>query len=218
MDNPTKWCPGCEIEKPVGEFYVNVARPDGLSGLCRACHIADTNARARRQRLQAIEVLGGRCVSPTCSTPGGMTDQRALQFDHISGGGHQRRLAGEHIQAVVKAILAGSTDFQLLCANCNYIKRDEMGEWGEKGYQRPIPTERKRGVGKGRASGQQDGVRNWWATATPEQRAARVAASAAGRKGKANPKMADARRGTKLVDGHWVRPGDPIGSGSCPPV
>lgn len=72
-----------------------------------------------RVRAAAIALLGGKCVR--C----GFSDARALQLDHIHGAGiRDRRSTTTRYRAVLK----GSTDFQLLCANCNWIKRCENGE------------------------------------------------------------------------------------------
>lgn len=82
------------------------------------CRIYQTRHRAR-----VIKHLGGECVR--C----GFTDIRALQVDHIDGHGVT------HIRAVswrarYKHILetTPNTIYQLLCANCNWIKRAENNE------------------------------------------------------------------------------------------
>lgn len=78
----------------------------------------------RRLRAAVIAVLGGRCVR--CA----FTDVRALQIDHVEGGGTQERrsLSGA---ALCRKILRdpASGKYQLLCANCNWIKRAERGEF-----------------------------------------------------------------------------------------
>jgi hypothetical protein len=78
----------------------------------------------RRIRLhqEAIIVLGGKCAH--C----GFSDMRALQIDHVNGGGHQER---KHVnqETICKRILQGKTEgYQVLCANCNWIKRIEQKE------------------------------------------------------------------------------------------
>lgn len=80
----------------------------------------------RRLRLEALEKLGGKCVS--C----GFSDKRALQIDHINGGGSKERkeigFNGKfHIHVIREAELK-SGKYQLLCANCNWIKRVEERE------------------------------------------------------------------------------------------
>lgn len=32
-----KRCPGCDADRPTGEFYAEPGRPGGLSGLCKEC-------------------------------------------------------------------------------------------------------------------------------------------------------------------------------------
>lgn len=72
-------------------------------------------------RLMAIGKLGGVCCR--C----GFSDIRALQIDHKAGGGcKERRITSW--SKLYRAILHGVAGYQLLCANCNWIKRVEMGE------------------------------------------------------------------------------------------
>lgn len=68
-------------------------------------------------RDAVIEKLGGKCA--LC---GYNTDRRALQIDHIDGKGRrERRTIGWY--RFYNNILRDTTNYQLLCANCNYIKR-----------------------------------------------------------------------------------------------
>lgn len=74
-----------------------------------------------------LEALGGKCVR--C----GFNDPRALQIDHINGGGSKERKkikpsASGFNKIVLKSFLAGENKYQLLCANCNWIKRVENKE------------------------------------------------------------------------------------------
>lgn len=79
-------------------------------------------------------MLGGACVQ--C----GYTDQRALQFDHIDSNGWELRKATKRSadghgfvrhMAIVEAIKNRTIrdEYQLLCANCNQIKRREKEEY-----------------------------------------------------------------------------------------
>jgi hypothetical protein len=75
-----------------------------------------------RLRQQIIERFSGKCAR--C----GFADWRALQVDHVNGGGsdHRKRQSWKiYYQAILE-----DTDglYQLLCANCNQIKRYEAGE------------------------------------------------------------------------------------------
>lgn len=87
----------------------------------------NVSRRRAEARNKIFEILGGKkCVR--C----GFSDERALQFDHINGDGRlERRQKGgldyylfyyaEHPEIVV-------SKFQVLCANCNWIKRAENKE------------------------------------------------------------------------------------------
>lgn len=63
----------------------------------------------------------------------GFDDRRALQLDHIWGGGtkDRRRLRPNGVyREALRMIESGTVaqKYQLLCANCNWIKRFEKGE------------------------------------------------------------------------------------------
>jgi hypothetical protein len=73
-------------------------------------------------RRQLLQVLGGKCAR--C----GFEDFRALQVDHINGGGRQEIVSfGNQMYRYYKHILAeieqgNRGKYQILCANCNLIK------------------------------------------------------------------------------------------------
>ena len=73
-------------------------------------------------RQQVFDILGEVCYE--C----GMRDARCLHIDHKNGGGHQHRKNSASPTAYYKYILAHIDDFQILCANCNWIKRYINGE------------------------------------------------------------------------------------------
>lgn len=75
----------------------------------------------QRTRVAALMQLGCKCAR--C----GINDMRVLQLDHVNGGGTQenKRI---HARGVAIRALENPTDFQVLCANCNWIKRWERGE------------------------------------------------------------------------------------------
>lgn len=71
-------------------------------------------------RNAARIALGDKCVM--C----GIADPRVLQIDHINGGGNKERKLGGHKYR--QKILAHLEDYQILCANCNWIKKFERNE------------------------------------------------------------------------------------------
>ena len=147
-----KKCSHCKKGRHRDQFHRNRSTADGLDNYCKQCKSAWQAAAYRRDiaesrrlgreeyarnpvaarekqleayrrlRERAIELLGGKCV--LCD----FSDPRALQIDHIHGGGgkEQRRMAERNV-------VAGRTKmYQLLCANCNAIKRIERGEVGRR--------------------------------------------------------------------------------------
>ena len=88
---------------------------------------ATTQVRSWRAELRTrvLEYLGGKCVR--C----GFDDPRTLQIDHINGGGHKDYRQHPSQYAFYKGIIERKrTDVQILCANCNWIKRSENKEHG----------------------------------------------------------------------------------------
>lgn len=79
-------------------------------------------ARAQRLRQDILKTLGGQCVH--C----GFSDWRALQVDHVNGGGRKDRIRFLNKSQFLKAVRAEPGAYQCLCANCNWIKRYERGE------------------------------------------------------------------------------------------
>jgi len=82
--------------------------------------------RRVKNRISLIKLLGDKCAQ--C----GFADYRALQIDHIKGGGTKHRLLFPNNEQFVKYYLRhpeeATTIFQILCANCNFIKRYSNNE------------------------------------------------------------------------------------------
>jgi hypothetical protein len=117
----------------------------------------------RQKRMQIkkeiIQFLGSQCANPYNLNHGDfMFDIRCLQIDHIYGGGKikkrgiktNRDLGSSYYRKILKEIKAGSKDYQLLCANCNWIKRYENNEKGNGGRPPMNPDDWKNGKNWGR--------------------------------------------------------------------
>lgn len=79
----------------------------------------------RRMKLAAHAALGGKCV--VC----GWEDHRALQIDHVSGGGNvERKQLKLNTTRFYRHVVANAHtgQYQLLCANHNWVKRFEQDE------------------------------------------------------------------------------------------
>jgi hypothetical protein len=90
-------------------------------------HRKNRRENNKKRRLELISLLGGKCVQ--C----GFSDTRALQIDHINGGGSKERKGYGHSASSLKQKVENSIkqdlgEYQLLCANCNWIKREEKME------------------------------------------------------------------------------------------
>lgn len=77
-----------------------------------------------RWKSRVYQLLGNKCSN--C----GFSDIRALQIDHVNGGGSnkERNRNSSYYKKVAKSIEKNEKEFQILCANCNWIKRWEKGE------------------------------------------------------------------------------------------
>jgi hypothetical protein len=119
-----KWCPDCKEFRPHSAFYHSAGNYDTLSVYCKHHQAVRSNIRRRQVRFELLEHLGGKCVH--C----GFSDWRALQVDHVNGGGRQEYHNGYSTNSVkyLKKVVASPGAYQLLCANCNWIKKYENNE------------------------------------------------------------------------------------------
>lgn len=90
----------------------------------------------KRKRERLIALLGNQCscIGIKCwhMDKCNITDLRVLQIDHIKGGGNKQRkeMGGQH--AVYDYYFNNPSlakeDVQILCANCNWMKRYHNNE------------------------------------------------------------------------------------------
>lgn len=77
-------------------------------------------------RNRILDLLGNKCS--VC----GFSDARALHIDHRNGGGYRerKRLGQKRMyKKILEELESGFlNNYQLLCANCNWIKRHENKE------------------------------------------------------------------------------------------
>jgi hypothetical protein len=133
-------------------FGVNRSNKNGLHTLCKECRRKKDKLRDRRRevtglppqseavrnrkrkyrqelRKNVLLFLGGRCNSPECTSVNldgtrGCVDERCLQIDHVNGDGGKDRKVQNHVSAFYLRVMKDTTgSYQLLCANCNWIKR-----------------------------------------------------------------------------------------------
>jgi hypothetical protein len=92
-------------------------------------------------RKEIIQLLGEKCSNPYNLNHGDfLVDSRCLQIDHVNRESKHREKKNGHatsgneayLRFILKEIKSGSKDYQLLCANCNWIKRVENREDGRR--------------------------------------------------------------------------------------
>jgi len=137
----SKVCAVCKIEKPFSEFHKDKKSKDNRSWDCKSCKAEymrnyqkrnrdklnkKRNLYNRKIRQKILKKLRGKCIR--C----GFDDWRALQIDHIKGKGNKEREKFPRL-GFYRYLLKMSENelfekYQLLCSNCNWIKRWEKGE------------------------------------------------------------------------------------------
>lgn len=101
-------------------------------GDCADCQNTRAKRFAAKQREELIALLGGKCIR--C----GFDDPRAMQIDHVYGDGRKERTQKyksnySYYVVVKELVIAGTDRYQLLCANCNQIKKVENNEVARNG-------------------------------------------------------------------------------------
>jgi hypothetical protein len=95
------------------------------SARLRLVRLPGNKARAAALRASVVAALGGVCKH--C----GFNDDSVLQIDHVNGNGRKDRARFANREQFLKAVLADPSGYQLLCANCNWIKRVDGREYGK---------------------------------------------------------------------------------------
>ena len=137
-------CKVCGVELTKENIYPSYMRI--YKYICKDCdkkrmrdyYHTDKGKKACREKVKKIrmrikkqiqEMLGSKCSNPyNLPHPEWCNDLRILQVDHIHGGGTKERKFnhGSNIQYylnILRKIKAGSKDYQLLCPNCNLLKK-----------------------------------------------------------------------------------------------
>lgn len=100
-------------------------------------YLGGRNACLRRQhqryKNKAFFMLGNKCANPACQWLNGdgsrgCTDKRCLQIDHIVPVSSNKLNKRRTTFICYREIIKGSKEYQLLCANCNWIKNRENNE------------------------------------------------------------------------------------------
>lgn len=147
-----KICTRCNSEKSVDNFDKHESTKDKLQNWCRDCKNARRRelrklkvgcyaneyqnnreshlATCKRRNMRHREMVISHYSPKKCCTSCGFSDMRALSIDHINGDGanHRRELKGK---SFYKWLIDNKypRGFQVLCMNCQFIKRHEQNEY-----------------------------------------------------------------------------------------
>lgn len=87
----------------------------------REWHINYGREYVKKNRREMLEFVGGS-KGVQCNKCG-FKDERAIQIDHVNGGGSKEIKSLKNNRRYLALIKSRPDNYQLLCANCNWIKR-----------------------------------------------------------------------------------------------
>lgn len=124
-----KICPTCKENKDISHWDKNKARYDGVHSRCKICRRKCEKEYNIKRRLshkftKKEIIIDHYTKCKRCCILCGYNDIRALQVDHINNDGeeHRKIIPGKHLYPwIIKNNFP--KDLQILCANCNNIKR-----------------------------------------------------------------------------------------------
>lgn len=89
-------------------------------------HKKKLREKLKKWKEEIFDILGNKCVNPFNIDHGKfLADKRCLQIDHVNGDGNKSRKNFDgraYYLQILREIKAGSKDYQILCANCNWLK------------------------------------------------------------------------------------------------
>jgi len=110
----TKYCPRCEKNKTINEFYDKRNKVGG-SGYCKQCTNEESGERARKLKQQCVEYMGGSCVK--CSYN---KCNAALQFHHLDPSKKDFSISKLRTNSFNDKIKNELDKCILVCSNCHF--------------------------------------------------------------------------------------------------
>lgn len=149
-DGKSKFCGRCKKFVLLTDYHKSTKYKAGVQSKCKSCskEMADEYKPKRKLWLKRYMAKNGEKIlsykrdwrrglkekifdkhGRVCKHCG-VKDIRVLQIDHVNGDGYKERTAsknnwGEYLIHILKD---ETNSYQILCANCNWIKRIENGE------------------------------------------------------------------------------------------
>lgn len=129
MSNLYKKCSSCGKIKTIDNYSPHKGYIDNYKKQCKECDSYKWSIRLKQHRKEALESIGQlKCLK--C----GIDDYRVLVIDHINGGGNMERKALNSVVKFYKLVKKEPNRYQILCHNCNYLKRIDNNEHGNIKY------------------------------------------------------------------------------------
>ena len=123
MADKINYLPRIQELREKGLTYREIGEELGISPQLAHRWATNSPGSTTKRRMEALEALGPVCVR--C----GFEDVRALQIDHVNGGGADEFKAMGNYRMYKKVCDPVNHHlYQVLCANCNWIKRHENDE------------------------------------------------------------------------------------------
>lgn len=122
---PTKRCAHCKLEKPLSSFYKRSGLRSGYNAYCKSCNNETRIARTRKNKHQAVKLLGGKCKR--C---GFNKCEAALHFHHPDPSIKDdmfHRLRNRKWEHIAEALTRQGCE--LLCANCHAAEHCQNQCW-----------------------------------------------------------------------------------------
>jgi hypothetical protein len=131
----TKKCYRCSQDLPLENFSNYKKTKDGKCYECKECHNNRIKQYGKKRNKKAKQSVLHYYSNGTMSCVHcGFSDARALSIDHINGGGTKHRIevlgANRGGTKFYEWLIRNTypTGFQVLCMNCQFIKKSENKE------------------------------------------------------------------------------------------
>lgn len=127
-DRTEKSCCRCGVVKKRCDYHKLKRAKDGMQPICKECQFEQNRDYQVARKIRVIDHYSSGAMK-CCRC--GFRDLRALSIDHIDGGGYQERMSldgGGGFKFYDRLEKTWPDGLQVLCMNCQFIKRVENGE------------------------------------------------------------------------------------------
>lgn len=131
-----KRCPKCKLTKKSTEFYPDKYKKLGIDTYCKECRRPECRKHQREYKKHHYRwkakfiVVAHYSMGEMCCRHCRQSDIRCLQLDHCEGGGNLHRRSLPNPTGIYSWLIRNDfpEGYQILCANCNFIKKIENKE------------------------------------------------------------------------------------------